>query len=108
MSRTAMIVENVFEMPLLLDRIEHFLESADDHHVALDAEKVVLGERAGGQFVADAAIVLIDRNRFEFEHPPRAHLDGINKDRFGHELCLRSDSAVDVSSLCRRRWHQER
>ena len=43
--RAAVIVGDVFEMPLLLDRVEHLLERADDHHVALDAHEIGLGER---------------------------------------------------------------
>ena len=78
MRRAAMVVRDVLEMPLLLHRVEHFLERADDHHVALDADQVGLREVAGRQLVGHAAVVLIERNRLEFEHAARTHFGGIN------------------------------
>ncbi len=84
MRRPPMIVREVLEMPLLLHRVEHLLERADDHHVALDAHQVGLRHRSGRHLVRHAAIVLIQRNRLEFEHAPRTHFDGIDKYSLRH------------------------
>jgi ribosomal protein L15E len=78
MRRTAVVVRNVLKVPLLLDRVEHLLERADDHHVALNPQQVRLGEIACGQLIRQAAIVLVERNRLEVQHAPRPHLDRIN------------------------------
>jgi hypothetical protein len=45
--RPTMIVRNIAEMPLLLHRVKHFLERADDHHVALNPHQVRLRKCAG-------------------------------------------------------------
>ena len=76
MRRAAMVVGDVLEMPLFLHRVEHLLERADDHHVALDPHQVGLRHGPGRQLVGHAAIVLVERNRLELQHAARAHLLG--------------------------------
>ena len=44
MRRAAVVVFDALVVAAQLDLIEHVLEGADDHHVALDAQQVVFGE----------------------------------------------------------------
>ena len=78
-----------------------FFERPDDHHVALDAEQVGLGEAARRQLVADGAVVLVERDRLEIEHASRAHFSGIDVYRLGHDRLLRcKPSWPSVCLLC--------
>ena len=61
--RAAMVVLDALVVAAQLDLVEHVLKGADDLHVALDAQEVVLGEVLGGELVLDGLVVLVDRDR---------------------------------------------
>jgi len=70
--RSAVIVLDTLIVTAELHFVEHVLEVADDHHVALNADQIILGE--AGHFLFDGLLVLVDRNGFELDKRRFANL----------------------------------
>ena len=84
MGRTAVVVGDALVGALELHFVQHVLEAADDHHVALDALEVVFAEVL--QLILDRLVVLVHRDRLEFHKPRPAHIRRHNHLRFRHVL----------------------
>ena len=65
--RAAVVVLDALVVAAELHLVEHRLERADEHHVALDAQQVIRSKVANGQLPADRLGVLVDRDRQELD-----------------------------------------
>ena len=62
MGRARVVVSDSIVASGGLDKVEHCLELADDEHVAVDVEKVLLGEVLLFKFLLDGLVIGHDRN----------------------------------------------
>ncbi len=80
--RAGMVVGHALVLAGLLDQVDHGLELAQGQHVAVDVDKLLLGEVA--ELVLDGLFVLVDRNVLKVDVAGSAALIRVNEKLFGH------------------------
>ena len=80
--RAGMVVGHAVVFAGLFDEVDHRLELAQGQHVAIDVDKLLLGEVA--QLVLDGLFVLVDRNVLKVNVARGAALIRVNEQLLGH------------------------
>ena len=83
--RAGMVVGNALVFAGLLDQVDHGFELAQGQHVAIDVDKLLLGEVA--ELVLDGLLVLVYGDVLKVDIAGGAALIRVNEQLLGHDRC---------------------